>query len=152
MNYHSVDPGTPEWMSMWAHLRRITLGDGEDLNPESNERWQYMGTWPDPDPPPADFLARLSGEVRLAWPRWVHSFRHRDLPGRGRLNLYLYPSEEYLATLPPPRYAPSPPGFRLTPRGLEHPALCRDCGDSLDPRDHGICPVCEELEDLEAYG
>lgn len=53
--------GEPEWSRAWAAVA-TAFGDTECANPESGERWQYMGTY-----------------------KGKHQFRHRDLGDRGRV-------------------------------------------------------------------
>jgi hypothetical protein len=47
---------------------------------------------------------------------------------------------------------PMPPEPETKPRREREPERkrhCAMCGDELDPRDYGICSVCEELDALD---
>lgn len=61
--YGFVNPLTPEWITMWAHLSADSLNDGNPAchDPETWEAWQYMGS--------------VWGEGT-----WTHVFRHRRHP------------------------------------------------------------------------
>lgn len=94
-----AEQGQPLWHEAWgglaAWIHAQLLGDGSDIeqrDDDTDEVWQYMGTWL-VERPVVAFPPRRDGapSARLGpavAPRWVHQFRHRNHPRRGaRLNV-----------------------------------------------------------------
>ena len=65
----TIEYHTPEWNAAWDALGNAT-GSAEDVNTNSGEAWQYMGT----------YVHTLHGEV--------HEFRHRDRPHASKPIMY----------------------------------------------------------------
>ena len=66
-----VEVDSFEWRFMWNQLTLIDLNVGRGHCPSMRlDGWQYMGT----------HYSKMSGS-------WLHSFRNRDLDGKGRHNV-----------------------------------------------------------------